>query len=64
MFTGTKFDGYTGLPNQQITDGRPNRAWRELWSLNACGVGYSIEMTFTPNAQGTQLSATNPVKRP
>lgn len=64
MFTGTKFDGYTGLPIAEITDGRPNRAWREIWSLNSCGVGYSIELTFTPNPGGLQLSATNPVKRP
>ncbi len=64
MFTNTKFDGYTGLPNAEIRDGRPNRAWREIWSLSSCGVGYSIELTFTPNAQGTQLAATNPVRSP
>ena len=64
MFTNTKFDGYTGLPNTEIRDGRQNRAWRELWSLSSCGVNYTIELTFTPNAQGTQLSATNPIRRP
>ena len=63
MFTNTRFDGYTGLPNAEVRDGRQNRAWREDWSLFSCGTIYSIEMTFTPNAQGTQLSATNPVKR-
>ena len=63
MFTDTKFDGYTGLPNPDVRDGRSNRAWREVWSLNACGVPYDIEMTFTPNGQGTELSATNPEKR-
>ena len=51
------------IPNMAITDGRPNRAWREDWSLYACGSRYSIEMTFTPNAQGMQLLATNPIKR-
>ena len=64
MFTNTKFDGYTGLPNADIRDGRSNRAWREIWSLSSCGQNYSIELTFTPNAQGTELSATNPVRRP
>ncbi len=63
-FTNTKFDGYTGLPNTEIRDGRQNRAWREIWSLSSCGVNYAIELTFTPNAQGTQLSATNPIRRP
>ncbi len=29
----------------------------------ACGATYEIGMTFTPNDKGTQLSATNPVKR-
>lgn len=64
MFTNTKFDGYTGLPDTTIRDGRPNRAWREVWSLTSCGVNFAIELTFTPNAQGLQLTATNPVKRP
>ncbi len=63
MFVNTKFDGYTGIPNTEIRDGRDNRAWREDWSLYSCGAHYSIELTFTPNAQGTQLVATNPVKR-
>ncbi len=62
-FYDTRFDGYTGLPDLAITDGRDGRAWREEWSLFACGSTYSIEMMFTPNAQGTQLVATNPVKR-
>ena len=63
-FTDAQFDGYTGLPNPEITDGRENRAWRENWYLSACGATYVIEMTFTPNARGFQLSATNPIKRP
>ncbi len=63
-FVNTKFDGYTGLPNPEIRDGRPNRSWREIWSLNSCGTVYSIELTFMPNAQGMELSATNPVKGP
>ena len=62
-FFDTKFDGYTGLPNPDIKDGRDGRSWREQWALFACGSVYTIEMTFTPNAQGTQLVATNPVKR-
>ncbi len=63
MFIGAKFDGYTGIPDMSITDGRSNRAWREDWTLFACGSHYSIELTFTPNAQGMQLAATNPIKR-
>ena len=62
-FYDTRFDGFTGLPDPAITDGRDGRSWREEWSLFACGSTYSIEMMFTPNAQGTQLVATNPVKR-
>ena len=62
-FFDTRFDGYTGLPNPAITDGRDGRTWREIWSLNACGAIYDIQLTFTPNANGTQLVATNPVKR-
>ena len=62
-FVDTRFDGYTGLPNPAITDGRESRAWREIWTLAACGSTYEIGLTFTPNAQGTQLLATNPVKR-
>ena len=62
-FIDTRFDGYTGLPNPAITDGRESRAWREVWTLFACGSTYEIGLTFTPNAQGTQLLATNPVKR-
>ena len=63
MFTDTAFDGYTGLPNPEVKDGRDSRAWRENWNLWACGANYTITMTFTPNANGTQLQATNPIKR-
>ncbi len=28
-FTDTRFDGYDGLPNPEVTDGRNNRPWRE-----------------------------------
>lgn len=62
-FIDTRFDGFTGLPDPSITDGRPARAWREVWTLYACGTSYDIGLTFTPNANGTQLVATNPVKR-
>ena len=62
IFIDAKFDGYTGLPAPDVPSGRENRAWREAWYLNACGTTYVIELTFTPNAQGIQLSATNPVK--
>lgn len=62
-FVDTRFDGYTGLPDPAITDGRPSRAWREVWTLFACGSTYEIGLTFSPNANGTQLVATNPVKR-
>ena len=61
-FVDTRFDSYTGLPNPAITD-RDGRAWREVWTLAACGTLYDLTLTFTPNAQGTQLVATNPTKR-
>ncbi len=64
IFTDAKFDGYTGLPAADVPQGRDNRAWREAWYLFACSNTYVIEMTFVPNAQGIQLSATNPVKQP
>ncbi|MEJ1977409.1 MAG: hypothetical protein WDN49_16220 [Acetobacteraceae bacterium] len=63
-FTDTQFEGYDGLPNPEVTDGRNNRPWREAWIMSACGTLYSIELLFTPNAQGTRLSGSNPVKRP
>ena len=63
VFTDTQFDGYTGLPNADITGGRDSRAWREVWLLSACGSDYVIGLTFTPNEKGIELSATNPVKR-
>jgi hypothetical protein len=61
-FIDTKFDGFIGLPNPQITDGRETRPWREIWTMSVCGTLYDINLTFTPNAQGTSLSGQNPVK--
>ncbi len=43
MFVNTEFDGYTGLPDNTVTDGRDTRAWRENWSLFACGTTYVID---------------------
>lgn len=63
VFVNTEFDGYTGLPDAAIRDGRDTRAWRENWSLFACGATYVIHMTFTPNEKGMQLVASNPVKK-
>ena len=62
-FINTKFDGYTGLPIPGIPDGRENRAWRETWTLFSCGTMYDLTLTFTPNGQGTELLATNPIRR-
>jgi hypothetical protein len=62
-FIDTHFDGYDGLPNPEVTDGRGNRPWREQWLVSACGSTYSVGLLFTPNAQGTRLSGSNPVKR-
>ncbi len=64
VFVNTEFDGYTGLPDNTVTNVRDTRAWRENWSLFACGTTYVMTMTFKPNAAGLQLSATNPVKKP
>ncbi len=62
VFTDTQFDGYTGLPNPDLTN-RDSRAWREVWLLSACGTNYVIGLTFTPNEKGIELTATNPIKR-
>jgi hypothetical protein len=61
-FVDTKFDGFIGLPNPQITDGRESRPWREVWTVSVCGTLSDIDLTFTPNARGTSLSGQNPVK--
>ena len=61
-FVDTKFDGYSGLPNPEVQDGRDGRAWREVWTLAACGALYDVNLVFTPNAKGTALSGENPVK--
>ncbi len=62
-FTDTHFDGFDGLPNPEVTDGRSNRPWRETWYVAACGSTYGVGLVFTPNAQGTRLSGSIPVKR-
>ena len=61
-FIDTKFDGYTGLPSNDVTDGRENRPWREIWTATVCGTLMDIGLTFTPNARGTALTGQNPVK--
>jgi hypothetical protein len=61
-FVDTKFDGFTGLPNAEVTDGRESRPWREIWTLSACGTLLDVHLMFTPNARGTALSGSNPVK--
>ena len=61
-FLNTKFDGFTGLPNPEVTDGRESRPWRELWTMAACGQEFDIGLTFTPNQRGTALTGQNPVK--
>jgi hypothetical protein len=63
VFTEADFDGYTGLPIADVPAGSANRAWRENWQLSACGTGYTVVLTFVPNARGMQLTATNPIKR-
>ena len=63
-FVDTKFDGFSGLPNPEVTDGRESRPWREIWTLSACGTLFDINLMFTPNARGTALAGENPVKHP
>ena len=62
-FIDTRFDGYTGLPNAEVRDGRDGRAWEETWTVSACGTLYDIHLLFTPNATGTELRGSNPIKR-
>ena len=54
-FLNTKFDGFIGLPNPEVTDGRESRPWRELWTMTACGSEFDIGLIFTPNQRGTAL---------
>jgi hypothetical protein len=61
-FIDTKFDGFIGLPNPEITDGRESRPWREVWTMSVCGTLYDVNLAFTPNARGTALTGENPVK--
>lgn len=61
-FVDTRFDGYSGLPNPEVHDGREARPWREIWTLTACGSLYDVHLVFTPNARGTALTGNNPVK--
>jgi hypothetical protein len=61
-FVDTKFDGFTGLPAPDVTDGRESRPWREVWTVSVCGALSDVNLTFTPNAKGTALSGQNPVK--
>jgi hypothetical protein len=61
-FVDTKFDGFIGLPNPEITDGRESRPWREIWTVSMCGSLLDVALTFTPNARGTALTGENPVK--
>lgn len=61
-FVDTKFDGFIGLPNPEITDGRESRPWREIWTVATCNVLSDVSLTFTPNPRGTSLSGQNPVK--
>jgi hypothetical protein len=62
-FVDTKFEGFTGLPNPEVRDGRDGRAWEETWTVSACGTLYDIHLLFAPNANGTELRGSNPVKR-
>jgi hypothetical protein len=62
-FVDTRFEGYNGLPNPEVRDGRDGRAWEETWTVSACGTLYDIHLLFTPNANGTELRGSNPIKR-
>jgi hypothetical protein len=61
-FTDTRFDGFIGLPNPEVTDGRESRPWREIWTMSVCGAQYDVALVFTPNPRGTSLTGQNPVK--
>jgi hypothetical protein len=58
----TKFIGYTD-PAPEAKPGEPQKAWREDWTLWACGKEIVVPFTFTANARGTQwTTATQPEK--
>jgi hypothetical protein len=61
-FTEARFMKFDGPPNPEVTDGREARPWDEDWLVVACGTTFSINIRFKPNAGGTQLAASNPVK--
>lgn len=62
-FTDARFLKYDGSPNPEVRDGRDARPWSEDWFVVECGNTYSINIRFKPNATGTQLAGSNPVKR-
>ena len=55
----TKFLGVDGQPaGTRPTPGAPPQPWSELWTLDACGTRANVIMHFTPDANGTAISAT------
>jgi hypothetical protein len=59
----TRFIGYTG-PAVEAQPGEPSRAWREDWTLWACGKEITVSYTFTPDATGTQWEMASPAAKP
>lgn len=35
----------------------PKGSWRETWIVSGCGKTYTVPLTFTPGAMGTQIAA-------
>ena len=61
-FTEARFVKYDGPPNPEVKDGRDARPWDEDWLVQACGSTYVVNIRFKPNATGTELAGSNPVK--
>ncbi len=59
----TKFIEFTG-PALEAEPGQPSRAWREDWTLWACGKEIAVSYTFTPDASGTQWEMASPAAKP
>ena len=45
----TSFAGYQGRP--------PNQSWKEVWTLNLCGVSKRVVMHFVPAGQAITVTA-------
>ncbi len=55
----TNFDAFEGGPNPRAKfQGNNGRAWRETWTVNACGNEINTDIHFVPDETGTAIQTT------